>query len=152
MFFIVLTIFLLFFLSIILLSIYGTVTDYKSSGGDISQIIPIFIVLPIMFLLIFGFMYFIGNFTFKDSKQRGMDPWLWTSVAVFVPNLIGLIVYLIIRNSSTSKICLNCAKPIDEHFINCPFCGNKLKDNCPSCGSVIELEWNICANCGIKLK
>ncbi|MBZ9633778.1 PLDc N-terminal domain-containing protein [Clostridium sp. FP1] len=32
-----------------------------------------------------------------------MDPWLWTTVVIFVPDLIGLIIYLIVRNSYTKK-------------------------------------------------
>jgi len=81
-----------------------------------------------------------------------MDPWLWTTVALFVPNLIGLIIYLVVRNSYTKKICMGCGNPVDEHFVNCPFCGYKLKDSCNACGCAVEPEWNVCPKCGVKVK
>jgi RNA polymerase subunit RPABC4/transcription elongation factor Spt4 len=151
-FFTLATILSLFFLFMIAVCIFGIASDYRYANGDISKIIPPLIIIPFMFLIIFGTIFLVGRFVFKDSKQRGMDPWLWTTVAVFVPNLIGLIVYLVVRNSYTRKICMGCGKPVDEHFMNCPFCGYKLKDNCNSCGCAVEPEWNICPKCGSKLK
>ena len=152
LFFAILTIFSLLFLSLIVLMGIGISSDYNIANGDISQIIPPLIIMPLMFLFAFGIIFFIGRFVFKDSKKRGMDPWLWATVAIFVPNLIGLIIYLIVRNSYTKKICTCCGKPVDENFMNCPFCGYKLKENCASCGYAIVPEWNICPQCGVKLK
>jgi RNA polymerase subunit RPABC4/transcription elongation factor Spt4 len=151
-FFTLLTMLSLFFLAMVVVSILGIASEYRYANGNISEIIPPLIIIPFMFLLIFGTIYLIGRFVFKDSKQRGMDPWLWTTVAMFIPNLIGLIIYLIARNSYTKKACIGCGKPVDEHFMNCPFCGYKLKDNCNSCGCAVEPEWNICPKCGSKLK
>jgi RNA polymerase subunit RPABC4/transcription elongation factor Spt4 len=152
LFFTLVTILSLFFLLFVILCIFGIASDYRYSNGNISQIFPALIILPLVFLLIFGTIYLVGRFVFKDSRQRGMDPWLWTTVAIFVPNLIGLIIYLVVRNSYTKKICKGCGKPIDEHFINCPFCGYRLKENCNSCGCAVDPEWNICPKCGVKLK
>jgi RNA polymerase subunit RPABC4/transcription elongation factor Spt4 len=151
-FFIILTIFCLLFLSIVALCIVGIASDYRNANQNISEIIDLLIVFPLAFVLIIGIIYRVGRFVFKDSKQRGMDPWLWTTVAIFVPNLIGLIIYLLVRNSYTKKICLGCGKPVDDHFMVCPFCGYKLKDNCGSCGYAVDPEWNICPKCASKLK
>lgn len=152
MFFIILTIFCLLFLSLVALCIFGIASDYRHANQNISEIMPLLIVFPLVFLLIIGIIFLVGRFVFKDSKQRGMDPWLWTMVAIFVPNLIGLIIYLVVRNSYTKKICLSCGKPVDEHFMVCPFCGYKLKDNCSACGCGVEPEWNVCPKCASKLK
>jgi len=149
-FFIVLTIFCVLFLSSVAICIFGIASDYRQ--GNMSVIMPLIIVFPLVFLLVIGIIFQIGRFVFKDSKQRGMDPWLWTMVAIFVPNLIGLIIYLVLRNSYTKKICLSCGKPVDDNFLNCPFCGYKLKDNCASCGCAVDPEWNICPKCASKLK
>ncbi|MBU3145244.1 zinc ribbon domain-containing protein [Clostridium sp. CF012] len=151
-FFILITLLSLFILSIVILGIFGVASDYSYANGNIAEIIPPLIILPLMFLLFFGTIYLIGRFVFKDSKQRGMDPWLWTTIAIFVPNLMGLIIYLVVRNSYTKKICLSCGKTVDEHFMNCPFCGYKLKENCNSCGSAVDPEWNVCPKCAAKLK
>ena len=150
-FFVLVAILSFFFLCILALSIFCIAFDYKYANRSISKIIPPLIV-PLIFVLIFAIMYLIGRFVFNDSKQKGMDPWLWTAVAIFIPNLIGLIIYLAVRNSYTEKICTNCKNPVDENFINCPFCGYKLKNNCNSCGCAVEPVWNICPKCGDKLK
>ncbi|MBZ9685924.1 zinc ribbon domain-containing protein [Clostridium estertheticum] len=152
LFFVLITLLSLFILSIVILGIFGVASDYNYANGNISEIIPPLIILPLMFILFFGTIFLIGRFVFKDSKQRGMDPWLWTTIAIFVPNLIGLIIYLVVRTSYTKKICTSCGKPVDEHFMNCPFCGYKLKENCNSCGSAVDPEWNVCPKCAAKLK
>ena len=139
-------------LAVIIFSIFGILSDYWHAGGDISEIIAPLIIAPLILLIIIGVVCLIGYFVFNDAKKRGMDPWLWTIIVIFVPNLIGLIIYLITRNSNTKKTCANCGKPVDENFMNCPFCGNKLKRNCPSCGEPVAHEWNTCPKCGEKLK
>lgn len=150
-FFTLLIILSLFFLSMVAISIFGIASEYRYANGNMAEILPLIIIFPLVFLLILVAIYLTGRFVFKDSKQRGMDPWLWTSVAMFVPNLIGLIIYLVVRNSYTKKVCLGCGKPVDEYFMNCPFCGYKLKDNCNSCGCAVEPEWNVCPKCASKL-
>ena len=151
-FFILITILSLLFLSFIIFISFAIASDYRHGNTNISGIVPPLIILPLILLLIFGVIYLIGHFVFMDSKKRGMDPWLWTMVALFVPNLIGLIIYLVVRNSYTKKICKSCGNPVDDHFMNCPLCGFKLKDNCSSCGFPVEPEWNICPKCASKLK
>ncbi|MGG4395890.1 hypothetical protein ABEX25_16440 [Paenibacillus thiaminolyticus] len=39
----------------------------------------------------------IGRFIYKDAARHGMDPWLWATIAVYVPNLIGVILYFVAR-------------------------------------------------------
>ena len=151
-FFTLLTILSFFLLCMFALSIFGIVSDYRHARGDLSQIIPPLIIIPLIFLIILAVICLAGRFVFSDAKQRGMDPWLWTTIAIFIPNLMGLIIYLIVRNSYTKKICPNCGKPLAEHFMNCPFCGYKLKETCPACGEPVAPEWNICSKCGNKLK
>lgn len=152
LFFLILTIFSLLFLSVVVAGIFGIASDFRNGNGNIPEIFPGLLIFPLMLIIIIGIIYLVGRFVFRDSKHRGMDPWLWTTIAIFVPNLIGLIIYLVVRNSYTKKVCINCGKPVDDHFMNCPFCGYKLKDNCNSCGTAVDPEWNVCPNCGSKLK
>ncbi len=75
---------------------------------DISYNWQIFIlVIPV--IVVIAVMFFVGCFVYRDAKHRGLDPWLWTTIVVFVPNLIGLIIYLVFRNqhSIENKTCKN---------------------------------------------
>ncbi|SHI61893.1 Double zinc ribbon [Clostridium cavendishii DSM 21758] len=141
-FFIILSIISIFFIGISSLVIINCTK---------ADIIPV-CIMGLVVLIVILIIYLIGRFVFTDAKKRGMDPWLWTTIAIFIPNLLGLILYLIIRTSYTKEVCLNCGKAVNEDFLNCPYCGYKLKNDCPSCNSPISPTWNVCPKCGKKLK
>ncbi|MBV1821274.1 zinc ribbon domain-containing protein [Clostridium cochlearium] len=119
------------------------------------------IISPIIFLLMFlGFfiiLILIGRFVYYDAKSRGMDPWLWLLVVIFVPNFIGLIIYLIVRSYNTNdtntynKRCSKCGSSVREDYNICPNCGENLKKKCEYCGQVVDENWNICPHCGNNL-
>jgi RNA polymerase subunit RPABC4/transcription elongation factor Spt4 len=93
-------------------------------------------------------------FVYKDASKREMDPWMWMTVVLFVPNLIGLIIYLIVRkeNSANKKKCINCGKPVNFDYSICPYCGSDLNLKCPECGRGISSEWQLCPYCSKSLK
>ena len=47
----------------------------------------------------------VGYYVYKDAKKRDMDAVLWTLVAVLVPSLIGLIIYLVVRGNTSTFAC-----------------------------------------------
>lgn len=95
----------------------------------------------------------IGIIVFKDAKKLGMNEWLWILVVIYVPNGLGIIIYLIMRSSEKKKRrCIKCSEPIDPNFALCPHCGHKLKESCPSCDKAIESEWKVCPYCSSQLK
>jgi len=44
--------------------------------------------------------------------------------------------------------CANCDRPVNEEWIICPACRNRLRRVCPNCEHLIELDWTLCAWCG----
>lgn len=44
--------------------------------------------------------------------------------------------------------CANCSRPVDEDWIICPSCRNRLRRVCPNCSRLVELDWSLCAWCG----
>jgi len=98
---------------------------------------------------------------YRDAERRGMNGVLW-ALLVFIGNVIGLLIYLIVRQDNTpreargptvsSKACPSCRKPVSEGFQYCPHCGTSMIPSCPKCGSAVEKEWNICPKCGEKLR
>jgi hypothetical protein len=113
------------------------------------QLLP----LTIMFFLWAA----VALWVYHDAERRNHNGLLW-ALFVFVGNIIGLIVYLILRSSSpetttsfappASARCPSCSGPIQPSYVACPHCGRKLSSNCAQCGKRLEPDWKICPYCG----
>lgn len=102
--------------------------------------------------LVVALYVLIGVFVYKDAQRRGMNAVLWTVVAVLVPSFIGVIVYLLARNSMPEgKLCAKCNAPVEESFMVCPKCGYELAIPCPACGKQVSREWRLCPYCKAEL-
>ena len=83
-------------------------------------------VLTASFLLIIGTIAGLGVWTYRDAKARGLEAGMWTAIVVFIPNLIGLLLYFLIGRR--------------RQTINCPSCGaatERAKPFCSSCGAPV---------------
>jgi len=92
----------------------------------------------------------VAPLVYKDAKKRGMDPWLWATVATFVPFLIGIIIYLVARSNGRAS-CENCGKPIRSEYKACPYCGHSREHVCPGCSRPVAPDWKLCPYCEHKL-
>ena len=99
-------------------------------------------------VIVFVFTLLIG-YVNGDAKRRGMRRGLWTVIAIFVPNAIGIILYFFMRESLTT--CSQCRVQVRSTFSYCPSCGTALKAACPACRQPVEPGWKNCANCGTAL-
>lgn len=104
-------------------------------------IMGLFLVVPIL----------IGVYVYRDATERGMNALLWTLVAVFVPSLIGLIIYLIFRENYSALSCASCGEKVQAGYVTCPNCGASLKEKCPACGTAVEAHFNVCPRCSAEL-
>jgi RNA polymerase subunit RPABC4/transcription elongation factor Spt4 len=86
----------------------------------------------------------------RDASRRGLDPWLWATVAAFIPCAIGIIIYLVVRADAGLK-CVGCGKQIRRDYRVCPYCGHNQQLLCPQCQSPVVADWNVCPQCGHKL-
>lgn len=50
--------------------------------------------------------------------------------------------------SAGSGACPECAEPLPETAVFCPFCGFPVSGECGSCGAPLEPTWRYCAACG----
>ena len=110
-----------------------------------------YIIIPIMLffmLLATAVPVIIGLFVYRDAKARGMDPLLWTLLAIFAPGFIGLLIYLIMRRDHVKLICPDCGSEVQQSFVSCPACGHKLAASCVKCGAALNPEWKLCPQCG----
>lgn len=92
----------------------------------------------------------VAPLVYKDAKRRGMDPWLWATVATFVPFLIGVIIYLVARSNGRAT-CESCGRPIRSEFKACPYCGHTREHVCPQCSRPVAPDWKLCPYCEHRL-
>jgi RNA polymerase subunit RPABC4/transcription elongation factor Spt4 len=85
-----------------------------------------------------------------DARRRGMRYIMWTLLAIFIPNAIGIIVYFILRDP-LPRVCPNCSQLVKAGFAFCPHCGYNLAPACPSCKRAVEPSWKVCPTCGTSL-
>lgn len=110
--------------------------------------IPILIILTLIIALIVS----IGVFVYRDAPAHGMDPLVWTLIAVLVPNLIGFIIYLVIRSNNKDNLkCPSCNKSVKSEYAKCPYCGIMLKGTCSNCGKAINSDWESCPYCSTEI-
>lgn len=92
------TILSLCFIGMFTIAVYNMLLNSPYNHGNAYQTVLPITVISIIFLLSFIAAYIIGHFVFKDAQKRGLDPWIWTGVSIFIPSFMGLIFYLLVRN------------------------------------------------------
>ncbi len=103
-------------------------------------------IMAMLFLFaIIGVCFFI----YHDAGRRGMNQWLWTIIAIFTPNLIGVIIYLVLRKPLLNP-CPGCGNMLEPQLLYCPRCGRQFKQKCPSCNAILALGDQFCGACGSK--
>ena len=96
------------------------------------------------------YLLFIGYIS-GDAKRRGMSPVLWTIVAVFIPNALGIILYFVLRQPLQSA-CPQCGNAVQTGFNFCPRCNYRLSPNCPQCQRPVGVNDIYCPYCGTSLR
>jgi hypothetical protein len=96
-----------------------------------------------------AFVCLVG-YVFADAKRRGMNHVLWTLIAIFVPNAIGIILYFILRDPIAVP-CPACTRPTQKGHAFCATCGAPVRPACPSCRQPVEPAWRVCPRCGTPL-
>ena len=114
---------------------------------------------PLPFQLFFGF--FAGSllallalgvgYVNRDARRRGMSAALWTILVIFVPNVIGFILYFLLR-SPLPVACPGCQGLARAGSRYCPRCGRLLTAACPGCGQAVAGNDAYCGNCGRALQ
>jgi hypothetical protein len=107
----------------------------------------------LMPILVFAFLFvliMLCGYVYGDAKRRGMRYVMWTLLAIFVPDAIGIILYFILRDPLPS-VCRTCGARVLVKHAFCPGCGSPARPLCPQCGKPIELDWSNCGFCGAKL-
>lgn len=108
------------------------------------------ILLPAAALLI-ALPVCIGLYVYRDARRRGMNPLLWTLIAVLAPTFTGFILYLLVRGNRGNLACPQCGGAVGPDYARCPQCGARLRRTCSRCGRLAEENWSVCPYCGEPL-
>ena len=106
------------------------------------------LILILLFTLVVAI---VGPLTYRDASRRGMDPWLWTTVAVFVPLLVGVVIYLVVRANRRWQ-CADCGRSLLAEYQHCPYCGCAQTLRCGGCQRPVAGDWKMCPHCGQALR
>jgi len=83
----------------------------------------------------------------RDAGRRGMSRLLWTMVAIFVPNALGIVLYFILRKPRLGS-CPQCGTHVEAGFGFCPKCRYRLQPVCPQCQRGVQPGDVFCPYCG----
>jgi hypothetical protein len=100
-------------------------------------------ILPALFPLAIGYVN-------RDARRRGMNVTLWTLLAIFIPNGLGLLLYILLREPLRTP-CPQCGQLALATFNFCPQCHHPLRPLCGSCGKPTQPEDRYCPFCGADL-
>jgi hypothetical protein len=135
--------------------------DFFGLGHDMLTPGIIFTDFNLVRMVPLALMFFIcaavALWVYHDAERRGHSGLLW-GLFVFVGNIIGLIIYLIVRSSPEDRgasvlapatsPCPSCGQPVQKTYVACPHCGTNLAKKCASCGRNTDLDWKVCPYCG----
>lgn len=113
------------------------------------------VLSPFFLLAVFAgaaaavFTLLVG-YVWADARRRGMNHVLWTLLAIFIPNAIGIILYFILRNPLPAP-CPACGTSTQRSHAFCPSCGAGVRVACAQCRQPIEAGWRVCPRCGTPL-
>ena len=100
-------------------------------------------ILPALFALAIGYVN-------RDARRRGMNVSLWTLLAIFIPNGLGLLLYLLLREPARTP-CPQCGELALATFNFCPRCHHALRPLCAACGQPVRSADRYCSRCGHDL-
>lgn len=114
------------------------------------QLLAMFGIVTAITIPVGSYILLIGYIN-RDAKRRGMSPALWTIIAIFVPYLVGAIIYFVLREPLPFE-CPRCGHLVNAQFNFCPSCQCNLRPNCPNCRREIGLGDRFCPHCGLTLE
>jgi Double zinc ribbon/Phospholipase_D-nuclease N-terminal len=87
----------------------------------------------------------------RDAGRRSMSRLLWTLIAIFVPNGLGIVLYFVLRKPRAAR-CSQCDAEVQSGFSFCPRCRNRLQPVCPHCQHSVNFGDKFCPYCGGDLE
>jgi len=113
--------------------------------------LPIRCLLGLLCGTLLGLYAVLIGYVNQDAGRRGMSRLLWTLLAIFVPNGLGIVLYFVLRKPRTPH-CPQCGAEVEPGFSYCPRCRTRLRPVCPHCQHSVDLGDKFCPYCGGDLE
>ena len=133
---------------VILLSMFLLMYWLVPWDSGVPQLVRILIPILPPFALA-GWTLVLG-YVYGDARRRGMRYVMWTLLAIFLFNGIGVILYFILREPLLAY-CSRCGAGVQPSHAFCPRCGAGVQPACPACHRTVQSGWTHCAWCGNQL-
>lgn len=88
------------------------------------MLIHVYIFIPIVLLLASSILFAV--WIYKDAEANGENGLLWLLVALVLPNLLGVILYLLLVKREKQFRCTNCHHLNKGQADYCELCGTQL--------------------------
>ena len=134
--------------AVILVAMFTLMTWMVGHARDMP--LPLAILFPIIPSFLMAGFGLVAGYVYGDARRRGMRYVMWTLLAIFIPNGIGVILYFILRDPMPSY-CSKCGASTKQGHAFCPACGANVLPACPQCQRAGQPGWSHCAWCGAKL-
>lgn len=108
------------------------------------------VALGVLCGIFLGFLCLVIGYVNRDAGRRGMNRVVWTLLAMFVPNALGIILYFLLRRP-LPLVCPHCGTAVQSAYGYCPRCGKSLSQHCPHCQHAICADDIYCPYCGNAL-
>jgi len=112
--------------------------------------IPALVALGLTAGLLLGALVLLFGYVNADAERRGMHSTLWTLIAIFVPYLMGVVVYFLVREPLPFN-CPQCGAGVTARFCFCPSCKYNLRPTCPQCKHEVRPDDKYCPYCAQEL-
>jgi RNA polymerase subunit RPABC4/transcription elongation factor Spt4 len=125
--------------------LFAALVDMKGHG------LPLRCLLGAIAGTVLGCYAVLIGYINQDAGRRSMSRLLWTLIAIFVPNGLGILLYFLLRKPRTAH-CPQCGAAVEPGFSFCPRCRHALKPACPHCQRSVDPGDKFCPYCGGSLE
>jgi RNA polymerase subunit RPABC4/transcription elongation factor Spt4 len=135
---------LLGFLAMIAVVVFATLADKNAPPIAVMVLVGIFAgTIIACYIVLIGYIN-------RDAGRRGMSRVLWTLLAIFIPNGLGIVLYFVLRKPRISH-CPQCSAIVEPQFGFCPRCRCRLGPVCPQCQRGVNAGDKFCPYCGADI-
>jgi hypothetical protein len=123
-------------LSILMTAMVSAYYEYDYTPVDEGFFLGLSALICGIIVVIWIVWLVLAIWVYKDAESRGMSGALWALIVFFL-GLIGLIIYILVRSSSTGpqqqqpagtgRVCPACGRPIPMDAQVCPYCGKDFR-------------------------
>jgi RNA polymerase subunit RPABC4/transcription elongation factor Spt4 len=134
------------FVGILCTMVLATIFDKRNPPGTITLMAPLGVFVGAAVACIILLIGYIN----RDAGRRGMSRTVWTLLAIFIPNALGIVLYFILRKPRIAH-CPQCGTALEPGFGFCPSCRYRLSPVCGHCQRAIHAGDKFCPYCGADL-